>query len=155
MNITFYELTENADKISKTLSGGITKTINLKRDFDIINGVLYLSFNPLDMTIENENKKFNYCYITELKRYYFINRVDFIRFGFYRVILSIDVLKTYETEIKALTPIIIQSENPQDNKIDCVMSSETTETVYNLTDVFDSNGKLYLSTVFTSLTSGV
>ena len=103
MNITFYELTENADKISKTLSGGITKTINLKRDFDILNGVLYLSFNPLDMTIENENKKFNYCYITELKRYYFIKRVDFIRYSYYRVILEIDVLKTYETEIKALT----------------------------------------------------
>ena len=154
MNITFYEMNENADKIGKTLTGGFSKTINLKRDFDIINGVLFLSFNPLKTQVENETKHFNYCFITELNRYYFIKRVDFIRYGYYRVILEIDVLKTYETEIKALTPVIIQSENPQANKIDCEMSNDTTETQFNLTDVFDSNGKLYLTTVFSSLTQG-
>lgn len=153
MTITFYEMTENADKIAKTLPGGFSKTINLKRDFDIINGVLFLTFNPLNTIVENETKHFNYCFISELNRYYFIKKVDFIRYGFYRVLLEIDVLKTYETEIKSLSPVIIQSENPNNNKIDCEMSSDTTELTYNFNDVFDDTGKLYLTTVFSSLTN--
>ena len=146
MNITFYKMTDNVNKIDKTLNEQtkLTDTIYLKHEVDEKRPVLLLTYNPL-------KSDYNYCYIDFFDRYYFIESVENVRYGLYRITLNVDVLKTYATTIKTYTLEIIESENPNSNKIDCEMSENTSELVFNLNDVFDHNGKLYLSTVFSDM----
>lgn len=132
-------MTENRNKINKVLQNGTVKDLTFRNNFDVENPTLFLSFDPIDIG-------FNYVEIDA--KYYFIDSVDFIRYNYYRVNLSLDVLKTYASAISICKCTIIESENPNANKIDCVMGDTFNVSKIPLNDVFDHNGKIYLTTVF-------
>ena len=139
MNCTFYSMTENRNKINKVLQDGTVKDLTFRNNFDVENPIIYLSFDPIA-------SGFNYVEIHN--KYYFIDSVDFVRYNYYRVNLSLDVLKTYASDIAICRCTIIESENPNANKIDCVMGDTFNVSKIPLNDVFDHNGKIYLATVF-------
>lgn len=139
MNCTFYLMAENRNKINKVLQNGTVKNLTFRNNFDVENPTLFLSFDP----IVN-----GYNYIEIDAKYYFIDSVDFIRYNYYRVNLTLDVLKTYASAIAICRCTIIESENPNANKIDCVMGDTFNVSKIPLNDVFDHNGKIYLTTVF-------
>ena len=139
MNCTFYLMTENRNKINKVLQNGTVKDLTFRNNFDVENPIIYLSFDPIA-------SGFNYVEIHN--KYYFIDSVDFVRYNYYHVNLSLDVLKTYASDIATCRCTIIESENPNTNKIDCVMSDTFNVSKIPLNDVFDYNGKIYLTTVF-------
>ena len=139
MNCTFYLCTENRNKINKTLTAGTVKALTFRNNFDVENPIIYLSFDPIA-------NGFNYVEIDS--KYYFIDSVNFVRYNYYRVNMSLDVLKTYASAIANCTCTIIESENPNANKVDCVMGDDFNVSETALTDVFDHNGKIYLTTVF-------
>ena len=132
-------MTENRNKINKVLQNGTVKDLTFRNNFDVENPTLFLSFDPIA-------NGFNYVEIDA--KYYFIDSVDFIRYNYYRVNLSLDVLKTYASAIAICRCTIIESENPNANKIDCVMGDTFNVSKIPLNDVFDYNGKIYLTTVF-------
>ena len=138
MEAIFYMNTENRNKIDKLLVNGTEYNITPRAELDLENPVLYLSFNPLD----------NFNYVKLDNKYYFINSAFMERFNYWRVNLSLDVLNTYKDQINNCTCTIIESENPNANKIDCVMSDDYAVKTLNLNDVFDRSGKMYLTTVF-------
>lgn len=139
MNCTFYLMTENRNKINKVLENGTVKDLTFRNNFDIENPIIYLSFDPI-------TSGFNYVEIDS--KYYFIDSVDLVRYNYYRVNLTLDVLKTYASAISICRCTIIESENPNANKIDCVMGDTFNVSKIPLNDVFDYNGKIYLTTVF-------
>lgn len=139
MNCTFYLMTENRNKINKVLQNGTVKDLTFRNNFDVENPIIYLSFDPIA-------SGFNYVKIHD--KYYFIDSVDFVRYNYYCVNLSLDVLKTYASDIAICRCTIIESENPNTNKIDCVMGDTFNVSKIPLNDVFDYNGKIYLTTVF-------
>ena len=140
MNCTFYLCTENRNKINKTLTAGTVKALTFRNNFDVENPTLFLSFDPIA-------SGFNYVEIDS--KYYFIDSVDFVRYNYYRVNLTLDVLKTYASAIAMCRCTIIESENPNANKVDCVMGDTfNVSKIIPLNDVFDHNGKIYLTTVF-------
>lgn len=139
MNCTFYLCTENRNKINKTLTAGTVKALTFRNNFDVENPTLFLSFDPIAS---------GYNYVEIDAKYYFIDSVDFIRYNYYRVNLTLDVLKTYASAIAICKCTIIESENPNANKIDCVMGDTFNVNKISLNDVFDHNGKIYLTTVF-------
>ena len=139
MNCTFYLMTENRNKINKVLENGTVKNLTFRNNFDVENPIIYLSFDPIA-------SGFNYVEIDS--KYYFIDSVDFVRYNYYRVNLTRDVLKTYASAIAICKCTIIESENPTPNKIDCVMGDDFNIKTLALADVFDRNGKIYLTTVF-------
>lgn len=104
MVIDFYKINDVKNKINKTL--GVPYTINnvffKSGDVDIIKPFLRLS---RDMT------QYNYCFIRELNRFYFIDDVVIENNGIRNYKLSIDVLMTYKTEIMNNKTHIIESEN--------------------------------------------
>lgn len=104
MIIDFYKINDVKNKINKTL--GVPYTINnvffKSGDVDIIKPFLRLS---RDMT------QYNYCFIRELNRFYFIDDVIIENNGIRNYKLSIDVLMTYKTEIMNNKTHIIESEN--------------------------------------------
>lgn len=132
-------MTENRNKINKTLTEGTVKALTFRNNFDVENPIIYLSFDPIANGL-------NYVEIDS--KYYFIDSVDLVRYNYYRVNLSMDVLKTYASAIAICKCTIIESENPNTNKIDCVMGNTFNVSKIPLNDVFDHNGKIYLTTVF-------
>lgn len=49
---------------------------------------------------------YNYCYISEFGRYYFINNITSVRNGLWKIDCSVDVLMSYKTSILNLNVIV-------------------------------------------------
>lgn len=140
MTVIFYKYDGIKNKINKTLSGGFTvNDVIIQNDFDITN---------FDLLIKNSNfsSEYNYCYIQDLGRYYYIDSVEKMNGTIYKIRVSVDVLKSFSTQIENINAVITKSENPDDNFVDCEKSVNYTNEVINLTDNFNHNGNLILVT---------
>lgn len=90
----------------------------------------------------------NYCYIDALKRYYFVDDVQAENNGFFVLSLSQDVLMSHKEDIKRMAVEINESENPNENYLDCDLRGEKTLIASTaLENPFLKSGKLYLLTV--------
>lgn len=56
---------------------------------------------------------YNYCYIPEFGRYYYIADITSVRTNIWEVSMRCDVLMSYSAQIKALKPIIERDETGQ------------------------------------------
>lgn len=72
--------------------------------------------NPIITVTKNTIAQYNYCYIPDINRYYFVDKVEITGTNIYTVFLSIDVLMTYKEAIKKLTVVVSSSQsNPYYN----------------------------------------
>lgn len=92
----------NPNTVNKTLTEQETVTGLLNASFDILNPVLrFKTRTPVS---------FNYCYINELQRYYFVK--DVAQDGdMCTVRLNVDVLFTYKDKILQATGTVVNGEN--------------------------------------------
>ena len=140
MTVVFYKYDGIKNKINKTLENGLTvNDVIMHNDFDITN---------FDLLIKNSNfsSEYNYCYIQDLGRYYYIDSVERMNGTVYKVRLSVDVLKSFSIQIESINAIITKSENPNNNFVNCEKSVNYTSEVINMTDNFNHNGNLILVT---------
>ena len=104
MTIDFYKVNDVKNKINKTL--GVPYTISnvffKSGNVNIVNPFLRLS---RDMT------QYNYCFIRELNRFYFIDDVVIENNGIKNYKLNIDALMSYKNEIMNNKTHIVESEN--------------------------------------------
>lgn len=93
MEIILYKTISSPETVSKTLTDGLT-----------VNGALRNSNNVIqpyvEMTADVTN--YNYAYIPQYKRYYFVTGYRVVRTGLFSVSLSVDVLMTYKDAILEL-----------------------------------------------------
>lgn len=120
--ITFYKYNGHPNTINKVLGTGTDIEGDLRQDFDILRPVLTLR--------SNTRPTYNYCYINDLGRFYFVDSAEFTGNKSYEMRLRVDGLKTYETEILAATGRVSESDNPNP-----YISNR--ETVYNRTPNFE------------------
>ena len=140
MTVIFYKYNDIKNKINKTLENGLTvNDVIMHNDFDITAFELLIKDT-------NFNSEYNYCYIQDLGRYYFIESVEKMNGTIYKIRLTVDVLKSFSTQIENINAIITKSENPDDNFVDCEKSVNYTSEVINLTDNFIHSGNLILIT---------
>ena len=140
MTVIFYKYDSIKNKINKTLSNGLTiNDVVIQNDFDITDFELLIKNN-------NFNSEYNYCYIQDLRRYYFIESVEKMNGTIYKIRVSVDVLKSYANDIQNISAIITKSENPDNNFVNCEVSENYTNEVINLTDNFNHSGNLILVT---------
>ena len=140
MTVIFYKYNDIKNKINKTLENGLTvNDVIMHNDFDITAFELLIKDT-------NFNSEYNYCYIQDLGRYYFIESVEKMNGTIYKIRLTVDVLKSFSTQIENINAIITKSENPDDNFVDCEKSVNYTSEVINLTDNFNHSGNLILVT---------
>lgn len=91
MDIILYTNSSERQAITKTLSNATTLTGSLRNESSVI--------KP-DFIIEATNPSgFNYCYISEFGRYYFITDIISIRTNLWRIKCEVDVLMSFHDEI--------------------------------------------------------
>ena len=88
--------------LNKSLKNSKSITIMYKEDTGLVNPVIYLKSSNLTIT------NYNYIYISDLKRYYYIDEWDYSQ-QMYIIKCHIDVLMTYKKWIKNQRPIVKRS----------------------------------------------
>lgn len=111
MNIFFYTSSAEPSSFPKVLGEAIRYQGELRDECDILNPVL---------TIEglNPDTTFNYCYIPDFKRYYFITESSVVRTGLIQFNLHVDVLQSWSKEILELEAIISRNEYDFNNHLE-------------------------------------
>lgn len=89
MILKIYNNKSNKKVVNKTIEEVQEIDFIFKDDTDITNPILILQ----------SYQSGNYCYIPDLNRYYYIDRVTIMNGGFYKLYLEIDVLMSYKNEI--------------------------------------------------------
>ena len=98
MEITLYKTSEENNKIDKTLSEPYKMIGSLRNESSVIRPSILVE-------VENPTN-YNYMYIPDFGRYYFIKEMTSVRTNLWRLDCEVDVLKSYANEIKTLTVII-------------------------------------------------
>lgn len=94
MILTFYKNTSANNVIGKILTEPMNMNIFLKGDVDISNPILRLAVGA-----DESLSQYNYCFIPELGRYYFIDNVSNFNARIVDLSCSVDVLETYKDDI--------------------------------------------------------
>lgn len=102
--INFYSYNGHPNTVNKQLGEFTAIEGDLRQTFDVLRPTVTLRKQP--------RPTFNYCYIPDLGRYYFVDRVSFEGNNAYELTLRVDVLKTYESEILTATGRVSESDNP-------------------------------------------
>lgn len=110
MTILMYSVSARKNELSKTLGAYTTLTGTLREP---------VSLTDPEILIESATvPTYNYAYISDLGRYYFIRSVVAEQYNMYRLALHVDVLMTYKgtkaggssTGIYGLTPLVSRQE---------------------------------------------
>ena len=140
-----YAETNRVDK-SNYLSNAKTLTGTLRAE---------CSLTTPDVVVELDTvPTYNYAYIAEFGRYYFITGITSVRANLWRISLSVDVLMSYKTEILRFDVITARQEfeyNPDFNDPSLPCEVEPDIQIVDIpSTVFDVTGSLskkYLITV--------
>lgn len=103
MNLILYNNKSPKNKIGKILTNPYNLTGTLRAE---------TSTTSLQILIESVDlNPYNYIYISEFNRYYFITNVISVRTGLWLVNASIDVLESFKSEILSLNVILDTTES--------------------------------------------
>ena len=102
MEIILYKNHSEKNKIGKSLTDQISYTGTLKDETSVINPVILLEAGNLSL--------YNYAYIPDFHRYYFIRDIVSVRTGLWRLTFDVDVLESFKSGILNLNVILSDSE---------------------------------------------
>ena len=102
MEIHLYVNSSEKNQLSKTLSSELVLTGNLRDETSVTNPVILIQADNVS--------GYNYAYVKEFNRYYFIRNMVSVRTGLWRIELSVDVLESFKSEIKKLSVILRDTE---------------------------------------------
>lgn len=100
-DVILYKCSSDDIVVDKTLSAGVTFTINIKDVVSIDNPVIYFETDS-DLTL------YNYAYINKTGRYYWL-RVEKLPGNLYRMIFNSDPLMSFKAELRQLTGIMTRT----------------------------------------------
>lgn len=103
MEIILYNNKSPKNKIGKTLTNPNTITGSLRGETSVSN--LQMLLNIVDLN------PYNYMYVADFGKYYFITNIISVRTGLWLVTASIDVLESYKSEILSLDVVLSTTES--------------------------------------------
>lgn len=122
VKLTLYQYTGQKNVVNKTLPVGIDCLGVLRDITDVINPTIVIRIKtPV---------KANYAYLPDFGRYYFIDNISYISGDKAEIKLTVDVLKSYESEIMNATATVTETDNPD-------KYSSNRETVYSRKPKFE------------------
>lgn len=141
MKLYLYRTSSERNRLEKVLENELKTTGAFRDEFDISDPVIDME-NP-------DTPKYNYAYMPEIQRYYFIETIDIVRSGLYRVRMHIDVLMTYKDAIKELDVVVSSSQsNPYYNSYITGYDVRTDSETQFFENNFNENGEFVLVTLY-------
>lgn len=142
MQIKFYYNSSEKNKIGKSLSRELTMNGNLRDECSVINPTILVEHSNLS--------SYNYVYIPEFNRYYFITEMTIVRNNLWRISLKVDVLESFKFNILNLSCIVDkqQYENYSNNIDDgsYINKADSFVEIANYPNGFNSSGEFILIT---------
>lgn len=133
MTITFYNYDDEFNRLNKVLENGV----DIVGDFNMD----YNKLNPTIKLVYGNDFNFNYCYISDFKKYYFIDNIIVKRNGFVICSLSEDCMTTYKDVILQSKGTVTKSFNSAYMQgANIPITSKTSIKEYSFNDVFNHNG---------------
>ena len=143
MEIKFYNNMSDNRCIRKKLLSEFTVSGTLRDSCSIMYPVI---------TIESSNVlRYNYAYIPEFQRYYFIKNITSFRKNLWTVEFEVDPLMSFKADILALSVVVDKQSGVSigDEYIDdgsLVTDNYTFKSIYNFADGFNDHGEYILIT---------
>lgn len=107
MIIKFYSFSKKENSTAIPSLGGTDFTCYIKSPSSVLNPAIELKDDPTG---------YNYCYIADFGRYYFINDIVFNK-GIWTCYCNVDVLGTYKTQIGNTAMYVLRSAHGRDGEI--------------------------------------
>lgn len=96
MYIKLYHCSSDSRVVTKDISDMVSYNSATARDaFDVMGGSIIIA-------TASDLSDYNYAYITDVGRYYYITDITVLRDGVWQLTLAVDVLMTYSAAIRAL-----------------------------------------------------
>lgn len=143
MEIKLYKTSSPRKKLVKNLTDGITLTGTLRGQSSVMSPSLQIQ----DIAVIG----YNYCYIPDFGRYYYINGINALRANLFELSLGIDVLMTYAEAIRNNAAIVdkVQNFGAAYNYINdgsFVNSNRMKQDIVNFPHGFNADGEYILIT---------
>lgn len=143
MEIKLYKTSSPRKKLVKELTDEITLTGTLRAQSSVMSPSLQIQDIPVI--------GYNYCYIPDFGRYYYINDINALRANLFELSLGIDVLMTYASEIRGNYAIVDKVENfgvafNYINDGSWINTNRTDQSIINFANGFNDNGEFILIT---------
>lgn len=143
MEINLFKTLSPRKKLVKELTDGITLTGTLRSQSSVMSPSLQIQ----DIAVIG----YNYCYIPDFGRYYYINDINALRANLFELSLGIDVLMTYASEIRRNYAIVDKVENfgaafNYINDGSWINTNRTDQSIINFANGFNDNGEFILIT---------
>lgn len=143
MEIKLYKTSSPRKKLVKELTDGITLVGALRAQ----SSVMSPTFTVQDTAVVG----YNYCYIPDFGRYYYINDINALRANLFELSLGVDVLMTYASEIRGNYAIVDKVENfgvafNYINDGSWINTNRTDQSIINFANGFNDNGEFILIT---------
>lgn len=143
MEIKLFKTLSPRKKLVKELTDGITLTGTLRGQSSVMSPSLQIQ----DIAVIG----YNYCYIPDFGRYYYINDINALRANLFELSLGIDVLMSYASEIRGNYAIVDKVENfgvafNYINDGSWINTNRTDQSIINFPNGFNDNGEFILIT---------
>ena len=142
MNLTLYKNLSEKNKIGKDLHNNLSLNGNLREESSIINPTILVEHSNLWV--------YNYAYIPDFNRYYFVSEITSVRNSLWRVSLKVDVLESFKNDILNLNCIVDKQQNQSySNNIDdgsYINKADSFIEIANYQNGFNSSGEFILIT---------
>lgn len=146
MDITLYVNNSEIQAINKSLTSATTISGTLRDESSVINPSFLIEFaNP---------SSFNYCYIPEFGRYYFIRNITSVRNNIWRISCDVDVLMSFRTYILNLSVTVSDLSNGESVVSTYMQGDVWKPTVKTKTDIIVFPSGLLDSGEYILITSG-
>lgn len=143
MNITFYKNNSEPERFNKSLTGDHLVTGSLRDTSNVVNPDILIEGNPEDFP-----NTYNYAYIEEFGRYYFVGDPVSLRNNIIRIPLQVDVLMSFADDILS-NQAIIDKQNSGNNYINdgsWIRESREFYTIKTFEAGFEDSGEYILIT---------
>lgn len=143
MEIKLYKTSSPRKKLVKELTDGITLAGTLRAQ----SSVMAPAFTVQDVSVIG----YNYCYIPDFERWYYINNINALRSNLFELSLGIDVLMTYAEAIRGNAAVIDKIEpqtiaEPYINDGSFVNTNKMNQVIINYPNGFNDAGEFILIT---------
>lgn len=144
MDLILYVNNSEKNKLEKSLSSDLKLTGKLREQSSVVNpSIMIQTTNP---------SIYNYAYIPEFKRYYFITDMVSVRTGLWEISMHVDVLMSFKDTIKGTQVILSDTETTGQTNY---MAGEQWESnVKTVTDIVSFPNSMNVNGEYILITAG-